>query len=109
MYFLYCKECDNLRPRGWVIFTKRCEMCHGTMEKIKVKMTPIAPFYYVSIVAMIGLLILYMDNWVLPFGVWSVVFLTGLTMVLAFIDYNMSYKMVLEMLEKRVAPEKAGS
>jgi len=106
MYFLYCRECENLRPRGWIIFTKRCERCHGQMDKIKVKRTPVAPFYYASLVAMMVVLVLYMDNWALPFGVWSVLFVTALAMVLAFIDYSMSYKLVIELLEKEVAPKK---
>jgi len=107
MYFIYCKECDNLRPRGWIIFTKRCERCHGDMEKIKVKMTPVAPFYYAALAAMIGLLILYLDDYVIPLGVWSIVLITAVAMVLAFIDYNMSYKTVLKMLGKDAEAKKA--
>lgn len=107
MYFLYCRECENIRPRGWIIFTKRCEMCRGTMDKIKVKMTPVAPFYYASLVAMLVILVAYMDNWGLPFGVMPVLFVSAVAIILAFVDYSISYRYVIALLEKEVAPKKS--
>lgn len=91
MKFLYCKECNNLRPRGWIIFTKRCETCHNEMDKFGVKMTVVAPFYYASLVALTIGLIMYLSEMELPLGVMAVVLLLVLTMILAFMDYNLSY------------------
>jgi len=107
MNFLHCRECGNLRPRGWIIFTKRCENCHNDMDKIKVEMTRVAPFYYASLVATMVVLVMYLSGWALPLGSLSVLILMGLTIVLAFIDYSMSYSRVKEMLNKQLGAKKA--
>lgn len=102
MNFLYCNNCGNMRPRGWIIFTKRCEICHSDMERIRVKMTAIAPFYFTSIAAAMIALILYLSDYQIPLGSMLVIVLMGLAMVLAFIDYSVSYTKVKEMLKDRV-------
>lgn len=77
------------------------------MDRIKVKITPVAPFYYASLVAMIIILIMYLSAWDLPFGSVSVLVVTALTMILAFIDYSMSYTRVKEILKKEAEAKKA--
>jgi len=107
MKFLYCRECNNLRPRGWIIFTKRCETCHNEMEKFGVKMTVVAPFYYASVVALMIALIMYLTDMEIPLGITAVIILLVLTMILAFIDYNSSYIQAKKIIAKKAEGKKA--
>jgi len=102
MNFLYCNNCGNMRPRGWIIFTKRCEICHSDMERVKVNMTMIAPFYYASIAGALIVLMLFLGDYQIPLGSMLVIVLMGLALVLAFIDYSISYTKVKEILKDRV-------
>lgn len=99
MKFLYCTECGNIRPRGWILFTRRCEICHNEMVKISVKSTKIAPFYYGSLVITMIVLALHLMEYAVPYGTMLVLGLAILTMILAFIDYSISYDRAKEMVK----------
>jgi len=99
MKFLYCRECGNMRPRGWMFMTKRCEICHSDMVKISVKMTKVAPFYYASLAATVVLLALFLARYPLPFDTYLVLAAAIVTMVIAFVDYSLSFDLAKEMVE----------
>ena len=99
MKFLYCRECGNMRPRGWMFMTKRCEICRSDMVKISVKMTKVTPVYYASLAATSVLLVLYLAEYPLPFGTYLVLAAAIVTMIIAFVDYNISYGRAKEMVE----------
>lgn len=99
MKFLYCRECGNMRPRGWMFMTKRCEICHSDMVKINVKMTKVAPFYYASLAATVVLLVLFFSGYPVPFDTYLVLVAAIVTMVIAFVDYSISYERAKEMVE----------
>jgi hypothetical protein len=99
MKFLYCRECGNMRPRGWMFMTKRCEICRSDMVKISVKMTKVAPFYYASLAATVVLLVLYLAEYPLPFDAYLVLAAAVVTMVVAFVDYSLSYDLAKKMVE----------
>jgi hypothetical protein len=99
MKFLYCRECGNMRPRGWMFMTKRCEICGGDMVRIDVKMTKVAPFYYASLAATVVLLVLFLAGYPVPFDTYLVLAAVILTMIIAFVDYSISYGHAKEMVE----------
>jgi hypothetical protein len=99
MKFLYCRECGNMRPRGWMFMTKRCEICRSDMVKISVKMTKVAPVYYASLAATSVLLVLFLGGYPLPFDTYLVLAGAIVTMIIAFVDYNIAYGRAKEMVE----------
>jgi hypothetical protein len=99
MRFLYCKECGNIRPRGWMFFLKRCEICRSEMVIIKVRMTKMTSFYYVSLAATFVVLALYLAKFTLPFDTYLLLAMVIVTMVLAFIDYSLSLDLTKEMVK----------
>ena len=109
MKFLYCRECGNMRPRGWMFMTKRCEICRSDMVKISVKMTKVGPVYYASLAATSVLLVLFLGGYTLPFDTYLVLAAAIATMIIAFIDYNIAYGRAKEMVkgdeEKRKGSE----
>ncbi len=99
MKFLYCRECGNMRPRGWMFMTKRCEICRSDMVKINVKMTKVAPFYYTSLAATTVLLALFLVGYPVPFDTYLVLVAAIITMIIAFVDYSISYERAKEMVK----------
>jgi purine-cytosine permease-like protein len=99
MKFLYCRECGNIRPRGWMFMIKRCEICRSDMVKISVKMTKVTPVYYASLAATSVLLVLFLAEYPLPFDTYLVLAGAIVTMIIAFVDYNISYGRAKKMVE----------
>jgi len=103
MKFLYCTEDGNLRPRGWILWSSRCELCGNKMVKIKVPMTKITPFYYTSLLItaiVLGMFLFEMD---IPYESWTLIGLVAITMILAFFDYSKSYYRAKKMIEAEKA------
>lgn len=98
MKFLYCPECGNIRPRGWIIWTKRCEICGADMTIIKTKMTWITPIYYASLVVTVVILAIYLINLEVPYGNITLIISVAITMILAFADYTKSYYIARKMI-----------
>lgn len=99
MKFLYCRECGNMRPRGWMFMTKRCEICRSDMVKIDVKMTKVAPFYYGSLAVTTVLIVLFLVGYPVPFDAYLVLVMAVITMIIAFVDYSISYERAKKMVE----------
>lgn len=79
--------------------TKRCEICHSDMIKISVKMTKVAPFYYASLAGTVVLLALFLADYPLPFDTYLVLVAAIVTMIIAFVDYTISYERAKEMVK----------
>jgi len=82
-----------------MFMTKRCEVCGSDMVKISVKMTKVAPVYYASLAATSVLLVLFLGGYPLPFDTYLVLAGAIVTMIIAFVDYNIAYGRAKEMVE----------
>lgn len=106
MKFLYCRECGNIKPRGWMLWMKRCEICGNEMVIINVKGSFVTPFYYASLAATVVAIALYLLDYALPFGNTLLIVLVILMLVLAFIDYNILYERAKKIAKAKAKDEK---
>jgi len=104
--FRYCGKCGNIRPRGWILWTKRCEVCGTEMTIINTKMTWISPIYYASLAVTIVILAIYLMNMEMPQGSLILMLSVAITMVLAFADYTKSYYIARTMRPEKKTSDK---